>query len=95
MEASNAKEYLEQIERDIDLCKDMATVTTKEEARDLTNRLISYQDWLNQQVAELGYRQEQFKGKRETLKEFMRTAKLHYQDLRELESEIRYKGKSN
>jgi len=78
-------ELKEQIRADIELAKSMADINSSTEILDLTNRLIGYQDLMLSAMATREYEINQLKGKLSTLKEYMRTSKERYKELRELE----------
>lgn len=78
------EELAEEIARDIALAKNMSSITSSNEALSLANNFIYYQDIMASDIAEREYKTNQMKGKYNTVKEYMRTAKEHYKNLKEL-----------
>jgi hypothetical protein len=68
-------EIQQQIQDDIELAKDLASLDTPEEMRALVNRMIGYLDLVDQARAEHEFKASQLKGKKEVLKSYIQNLK--------------------
>jgi hypothetical protein len=65
----------QQLEADIKLANNMATLNSSTEIQDLTVRLISYLDLINSSEAQLLYQAALLKSKKNVLLEYIRVSK--------------------
>lgn len=68
-------ELKEEMSSDIELAKNMTSITSPEMVLELANRLIYYYDLVNQAIADSDYKTAQLKGKQKILENYIRTSK--------------------
>lgn len=77
-------ETVQEMRDDVEMAKAMSDITASGVALQLANNFIYYQDLLASEIARLEYKANQMRGKLSTVKEYMRTAKEHYKNLKEM-----------
>jgi len=65
----------QEMENDIALAKNMASVGSAKSILELVNHLIAYLEIVNQAIVEYEYKADQLKGKKEVLKQYVMTGK--------------------